>query len=297
MPFLVVIAGGQDSRTYPTKYVESYYPGSNCSLRLQDTPTTCSDPILCFIGGKLYLGILVGYCTKLWIYDPATNVWTSTNFCSLATHNRQPFLCTNDSIYIMDDYIPEVFNTITQTWSYLMMPNYMTGSQACMAPTVNGQIVVFGGSRNPPVQIYDIATDYWTTGPMMPAGMTTVQGCHLIPGTNNILTLQTGGGYDACIYNADTNTWLTPYIGSTINLSLNDLLLYGNQILAFNGGNPTYYGAYAYCPSNSTKWQRIPDTFPLQFPRVMSSVAMVPLSYLNLNSLLSNCLPTNFPCT
>ena len=292
-----MVAGGQNSATYPTPYVEAYYPGTNCSLRLHDTPTSCSDPVFCFVGGKLYLGILVGSCTKLWTYDPAANVWSDINRCSSATHTRQPFVCTDDSIYVMDDYSPEVFNTTTQQWSYLTMPNYLTGGQSCMALTAKGQIVVFGGSKNPPVQNYNISTDTWITGPMMPAGMTVIQGCHLIPGTNTILALQTGSSYDACIYNADTNTWLMPYVGSTINLSLNDLLPYGSQILAFNGGNPTYYGAYAYCPNNSTVWQKIPDTYALQFPRVMSSVALVPLTYLNLNVLLNNCLPANFPCS
>lgn len=206
-------------------------------------------------------------------------------------------MCTKDSIYIMDDYTPEVFNTTTQVWSDVMTPNYMANGQSCMAPTTNGKIIVFGGSKNIPIQIYNIASNSWTNGPMMPAGLTTLQGCHLIPGTNTILALQTSTGYDACVFNADTNTWLTPCIGSDINLSLNDLLLYGNQILAFNGGNPTYYGAYAYCPNNATKWQKILDTYPLKFPRVLSSVAMVPLTYLNLNILFSNCLPANFPCS
>jgi len=63
----------------------------------------------------------------------------------------------------------------------------------------------------------------------MPAGQTVLQGCRLIPGTNNILSLQTGASYDACIYNANTNTFQKPCVASTIDLSLNDLLVYGTQ--------------------------------------------------------------------
>jgi len=67
----------------------------NIATRLADTPLICSDPILCYIQGKLYLGILTGSCVKIWIYDPNLNVWNNTNYCSKATHTRQPFLCTN----------------------------------------------------------------------------------------------------------------------------------------------------------------------------------------------------------
>ena len=73
------------------------------------------------------------------------------------------------------------------------------------------------------------------------------------------------------------------------------MLSYGSQMYAFNGGNPTYYGAYAYCPNNTAKWQKVPDTYPLKYQRNLASEVLVPITYLNLP--YSTCSPSNYQCS
>jgi len=286
-----------DKSNNPTSIVETYYPAQNCTVRLQDTPIKCSNPMLCYVGGKLYLGI-DDVLTRLYTYNPVANNWTKLGKDSTYDHPSQPYSCGSRYICVMDDDYPECFDTTNQIWkthNYVPSP---TGVQSCMVET-NGKIYVFGGTKTAPVQYMDLVSGAWTvTSTYMPT-QSAMEGCYVIPGQpNNILVIFYGTTYNSGIYNTVTNAF-SSYTKKTVDLSQADIAVGcdGKQLYSFVFTSIPYTGAHAYCPNNSTTpWQKVPLGKTIT-ERYYSSVLSVPSSIFPTGTIPPGCKSPEYTCT
>ena len=297
-----MVVGGVDSSDKPTSIVELYYPASQCTVRLHDTPVANTNPILCNIGGTIYLGINTVKIT-MYTFNFASDNWDKLNdsAISIYDHPRDAFACRANSIFVTNDDYPESFDATTKTWTkYKYIPN-LAGVESCVVET-NGVVYTFGGTKtqyNPYnyVQYLTLATNTWTiTSTIMPA-YTVMGGCHLIPGTTNqILVIIYGSTNNACIYNTDTNTF-GYFTTEQYNLFQSDVIAStgGNQLYAFDSTATEYQGAYAYCPGKSAPWQEVPVGSPIT-ERYYFSVASVNCNAIPSTTFPQTCNPVDFTC-
>jgi N-acetylneuraminic acid mutarotase len=137
------------------------------------------------IGGRIYLagggGNYSGLKAETDIFDPATNSWTvGANIPTM--RGAVAGAAVGGKLYVAGGLIGvtrvatlEAYDPATNSWATLAsMP---TARAAATALAVNGKLWVVGGSTNNPdyaasltnvVEIYDPATDTWTTGIPMP---------------------------------------------------------------------------------------------------------------------------------
>jgi len=294
--FLGIVAGGVDKSNSPTNIVETYYPAQNCTVRIQDTPIKCSNPMLCYVGGKIYLGIN-DVLTRLYTYNPVANNWIKLGKDSVYDHPSQPYSCGSRYICVMDDNYPECFDTTTQTWiTYPYIP-YITGAQSCMVET-NGKIYIFGGTKTAPVQYMDLVSQAWTVTTTYMPTPSVMEGCYVIPGQpNNILVVVYGATINSCIYNTLTNTFVN-CTKKTVDLSQADIVpgFDGKQLYSFVFTGIPYTGAYAYCPKNSTTpWQKVPLGTAIT-ERYYSSVLSVPCSIFPTGVIPTGCKSSEYTC-
>ena len=299
------MCGTLHSTTGPTNYVETYFPNQACTGVLPSTPSLCSNPVACFVNQRLYLAILVGNVMNMYVFNSATQAWDYINH-SGASHTRQPFACSERCIFFMDDTTPECFDPVTTLWTYRNGPNDFTGGQSCCTYNPNdNSVYCFGGNKatvyTTGSQKYTIATDTWSNLAKMPALSTSVSSrfvqdisCNMIPGTNTLLVLQAfvlnSVAYCSCIFDCTNSVWTTCQPCS-FDLTMEDIIVNGNQVYAFNN---QYDGAYAYCPNSATRWQRVSDSHPLIWPRDLATTLFVPPAVLG---PLVQCSSTDYVCT
>ena len=257
----------------------------------------CSNPMLCYVGGKLYLGINDDL-TRLFTYNHVANNWTKLGNGSTYDHPSQPYSCGSRYKCVMDDDYPECFDTIMQNWTTHNYIPTITGSQSCMVET-NGKIYVFGGTKTAPVQYMDLVSGAWTvTSTYMPT-QSAMEGCYVIPGQpNNILVVVYGTNINSCIYNTVTNTFVN-CTKRTVDLSHADIALGcdGKQLYSFVFTSIPYTGAHAYCPNNSTTpWQKVPLGNAIT-ERYFSSVLSVPSSLFPPGTIPAVCKSPEYACT
>ena len=185
-----MVVGGIDHNNSPTSTVELYYPASQCTIRLRDAPIANSNPILCNIGGTIYLGINSARIT-MYKYDFAADNWVNLgpDAVSINDHGRDSFTCRSSSIFVANDDYPEVFDVTTKKWTSYNFIETMAGVGSCVAET-NGIVYSFGGSKTASskvVQYLNLATNKWTVSPAKMSAYTQYSGCSLVPG-NTYLT-------------------------------------------------------------------------------------------------------------
>jgi N-acetylneuraminic acid mutarotase len=195
-------------------------------------PLPTYTPALASFNGKVYMfgGVVGGETTAAtYAYDPVPNEWTQRapmpvgSFASTA----QAF---GDKIYIVGGYgTPSFVNVLleytpaTNTWRTLSpKPTYR---YEFASAAVDGKIYVIGGvgtiDDKPPsgqpwslkdyVEIYDIATDSWSTGQPTPMPITAVNGGCLYDGVIYVFGAYTDfySTFDPSVlaYDTRTNTW------------------------------------------------------------------------------------------
>jgi hypothetical protein len=297
-----MVVGGVDSNNAPTSIVELYYPASQCTVRLHDTPVANTNPILCNIGGTIYLGINTVKIT-MYTYNFSSDDWDKLGDSTISTydHPRDAFACGAKSICVANDNNPECFNPTNGNWTqYNYIPN-LAGVESCVVGT-NGILYSFGGTKsqyNNFVQYLTLATNTWTvTSAIMPE-YTVMGGCHLIPGTTNqILVIVYGSTRNACIYNTDTNTFDdTTCTTKQYDLSQSDVIVStgGKQLYVFDSTPTKYLGAYAYCPGKSAPWQQVPIGSRIT-ERYYFSVAAVNCNAIPNAKFPQTCNPVDYTC-
>ncbi len=179
---IYAIGGWKPGGDAPT--VEAYDPAMDTWTKKADMPTARTQVAIAVVDGIIYaIGGELGI-TPLSVveaYNPATDKWTKK--ANMPTARRMAAACVVDSrIYVFGGYadalLPtvEVYDPATDTWTQASdMPlrrNHHTAS------VVDGKIYILGGVAGvrgvsggrmfPVVDVYDPATDTWTTAADFP---------------------------------------------------------------------------------------------------------------------------------
>jgi uncharacterized protein (TIGR02246 family) len=164
--------------------VEEYDPATNTWTRKADMPTARGFHSANVVDGKIYViggsprAPFQGSVPTVEVYEPATDTWTRKN--NMPSSRSAGFSSVVDGkIYCFGGYgrrRVDEYNPVTDTWTEKAnMPTYRT---ALSTSVVDGKIYTIGGyipgvSGYPGVtivEVYDPATDTWTTAPDMPTG-------------------------------------------------------------------------------------------------------------------------------
>lgn len=175
-----------------TKPVQAYDPITNTWATETNPPMQMHHFQAVQYGGKIYVaGAFTGNCchetpvANIYIYDPATKVWTAGPQIP-AARRRGAAGCViqNNKIYLVcgitdghsSGWVPwlDAFDLQTNTWTQLA--DAPRPRDHFHATVVNGKIYAIGGRRTgfngnlfayttPEVDVYDIATNTWSTLP------------------------------------------------------------------------------------------------------------------------------------
>jgi N-acetylneuraminic acid mutarotase len=137
------------------------------------------------IGGKIYLaGGKVGFSESsrlLWQYNPATDTWTRKRDLPVESSAGVSGVI-NGKLYVLarcedcdnPDYLPPndprffgAYNPATDQWTRLALPGGGRDHQHGAAGVIGGKLYVAGGQRTNALDIYDPATNHWSTGASM----------------------------------------------------------------------------------------------------------------------------------
>jgi N-acetylneuraminic acid mutarotase len=180
------VAGGWSSTPFPYDLLEVYDPSANSWQQKAPMPTARSDAAAAVLDGKLY--VVGGWdaantpLASLQIYDPASNTWTTgaplprgRGYPAASAANGKLYvfggLTGPSQSYAVADV--DIYDPATDSWStgaQMMAPRYVAS-----AATLNGVIYVVAGYNAQhgygeglaTVEVYDPATDSWSSGPSL----------------------------------------------------------------------------------------------------------------------------------
>ena len=210
------------------------------------------------------------------IYDPATDTW-SKGADMPGPRTELGLVAVQDKIYAIGGITGssagsksvDIYNTVTDTWSKgADMPTARGTMPVC---ELDGKIYVFGGSNGnasgwnhyATLEVYDIATDSWSTKQAMPESRSHLSGCVLnnkifaLGGTqiNKNLSYTTMFSYDP-----KTDTWESEPPMITAREAFKSVVVNG-KIYAI-GGTDYHNGLVAF--SNSEVYDTVPKSFPFR---------------------------------
>lgn len=120
--------------------------------------------------------------TSLFMYDPATNAWTTKARMPAATESGVTEVIQNE-LYVLtgcgplnspDCGGPQIsvvfyrYSPLSDTWTTL--PNPPIAFRSTTAAVVDGKFYVFGGGYRTQISVYDPATNEWTIRGQIPLG-------------------------------------------------------------------------------------------------------------------------------
>ena len=190
------------------------------------------------VNDKIY--VMAGYDanglnTALYVYDPATDTWTSPSTTGSYTPRYSTSSCVLDGkIYLIGGCSgPEqsanmvttvdIFDPSTNTWSSPETSGTFTGRDNLTLSVINGKIYAVGGyNDNGDVntfEVFDPATNTWSTPKT--TGTFTPRGAHSAQVIDNKIYLVGGLNYPSFlstvqVFDPATNAWSTPKINGTV---------------------------------------------------------------------------------
>jgi N-acetylneuraminic acid mutarotase len=276
---IYVMGGNASSATASLNVVEVYNPSAGSWETKTPMPVPRSQVTACTVNGKIYV---IGGSSgpSSWtpvaavdIYDPATDTW-SKGADMPSPRTELGLVAVQDKIYAIGGITSgsagsksvDIYNTATDTWSKgADMPTARGTMPACES---EGKIYVFGGSNGGAsnwnhyaiLEVYDIASDSWSTKKEMPASRSHLTGCVLnqkifaLGGTqvNQNLSYATMFSYDPV-----TDTWESEPPMITAREAFKSVVVNG-KIYAI-GGTDYKNGLVAF--SNSEVYDTMPKVF------------------------------------
>ncbi len=217
------------------------------------------------INGKIYISGGIGIRRiadeSLYLYDPATNTWTRVSSMP-APGFRGVTGVINNQLYVLtgcgggadcDPFVPSAFyryNPATGQWASLPTPT-STHEQG-MGGVIGGKFYVVGGQDElNQLDVYDPATNTWTTRTPMPLGQFAAGGRWAGAGVAVGAKLFVIGGFQRDrggpitavrtnnVYNPATNTWSTkaPTPTSSAGIVASRVVLSEQQRIEVVGGS------------------------------------------------------------
>jgi N-acetylneuraminic acid mutarotase len=248
------------------------------------------------LGGKLYYTSGADswgedHVATTFVFDPETESWTTAP--SIPTPRDDGAVATaGDYLYVIGGISPdaphngynrlwvnEAFRASDQSW--VARRDMPTARGGVRAETVGGKIYVIGGRTGveflATVEVYDPATDTWSTGPSLPAACES-------PGIGLLGDeIYVAGGLEADhgttsalkIFDPAQGTWRTGLSMPTARAFVASAVLQGRLVIL--GGWPVYPAQIplatveAYDPETES-WSRLP---PMPVPRREASAAVL----------------------
>lgn len=239
------------------------------NARLQHASIATTSRIYTF-GGRNLTNVL----NTLEIYNPSTNTSAAGAPMPVAIRGMAAALGSNGLIYMFGGVSSSApvastyrYTPSTNTWTALA-PMPIAVFEAAAAATSNGKIYVFGGEPSTAggtstnkTYIYTIATNTWTTGANMPAG---VQQHSAVTGADGKIYVIGGRAFSSQaplgrvqIYNPTTNTWTNgaampiPKVqfGAT-RLADGRIIIVGGKAAEPNSTGPFFHTVEIYTPSS-----------------------------------------------
>jgi N-acetylneuraminic acid mutarotase len=211
------------------------------------------------IDGKIYL---TGECDaqasaegRTWMYDPAGNTWTEKALIprdgrqgNTGVINNQLYVLTGcDGGHDCGTFTNVFFGRYdppSNTWSSLPLPPSGTGHVGGGSAVIGGRFYVVGGDGGPTVEVYDPATNKWSTRAALGlnrygvASAAVAGKLYLIAGTRwNADDSRTAVGTTS-VYDPATNTWtnLAPSPRTGNGLGAGRIVVEGKPRIALVGG-------------------------------------------------------------
>jgi N-acetylneuraminic acid mutarotase len=195
---IYVMGGNASASTASLDTVEVYDPSADSWETRTSMPAPRSQVTACIVNGKIYV---IGGSSgpSSWtpvaavdIYDPETDTW-SKGADMPNPRTELGLVAVQDKIYAIGGITGgsagsksvDIYNTVTDTWSKgADMPTARGTMPACES---DGKIYVFGGSNGGAsgwnhyaiLEVYDIASDSWSTKKEMPESRSHLTGCVL----------------------------------------------------------------------------------------------------------------------
>ncbi|MDE1769010.1 MAG: Ig-like domain repeat protein [Thaumarchaeota archaeon] len=246
----IFVTGGRSSTTDNTNLVQ-VFDGTSWSATTAGTLPIGVDyaPSIAY-NGKIYVmgGFLSGggYTNAVQVYDVSTNTWSTTAagtlpypvaYSTAAEYGGKIYVMGGNSGGANFNTI-QVYDTATNTWSTTAAAPLPIAVAISATAEYGGKIYVMGGTSNGfgpivnTVQVYDIATNTWSTTDAgnLPVAMSYVSAAEY---NGKIYVM---GGWDGShdlntvqVYNIATNTWSTTDVGTL------PIASHSGSTVAFNG--------------------------------------------------------------
>lgn len=225
----IYVLGGYPSSRVSVRTVQVYDPVTNSWRLTTPLPVALNHTMAASVNGKLYL---IGgqptatgagpFVNTTYEYDPATERWAAK--APMPTERGGGAAAVlNGKIYVAGGRPPRgndfaVYDPDTNSWQTLA--NLPTQRNHLGAATIGGKIYVIGGrfgagfesEQTDRIEIFDPATNRWTTGAPMPhprggINVAEAHGCLHVFGGEGDDDSPSGVHPDHDVYNPVTNTW------------------------------------------------------------------------------------------
>jgi N-acetylneuraminic acid mutarotase len=274
-----IIGGYNTTSTNPLNINYQFDPVTNTYTQKANMPTARWGLIAAPVSNIIYVlggnqaGATVSAANEA--YNPATNVWqTKASLPAAIAHQGITGCSDGTDVYLFYDGLTYRYNVAANSYTQLAnMPNNVLSWGSCSY--VNGKIYLLGGYKNggqPYTQIYDKATNTWTTGAPMPFG--TYGSIRENPVIGNDIYILQGQRRNsefssrAYVYHTTTDTWSERSFGPHAADGVAGAV-YDGKIYTF-GGRQDITGPYGlnyattYDPSLDTEdspWRQIGGNF------------------------------------
>ena len=172
----IYVPGGFNSLSFggPLNSMQIYDTSTDSWSMGANMPDVRSGPAVQAMNGKIYIigGYAAGFVDEgqVWEYDPVADTYT-TKTSMPATAGNVPSAVVGNEIFVLGGaptFAHYAYNPTTDSWRTLA-PGLTSDFQAGGAFVLNNQIWLIGGlglPANQQVQVYDVASDSWSFGPL-----------------------------------------------------------------------------------------------------------------------------------
>ena len=194
---------------YSSNKSEVYSPDGNCQFVLSPLPISgrIFAPSLVYLDNKIITcPSNTNDTQKCWQYKWTDNAWTEIT-SPQHTHKEDPGVVHHGNLLIIDDFNPEVYSPVNNSWSTWPKPVKLMDKGPCLI-SWKDSIVAFGGRENPKgVQIFNSTLYSWS---ILDPGSAPFElywpSCTLLPTNKVLLVGNISNDYSAALFDLEKSS-------------------------------------------------------------------------------------------